>query len=95
MTHCPISHENTIRGICLVLTAIAYCVAYSAALSLLTATLGVWLSLLVWLLTAALSYYFAGAQLSAGNSVATKLGDAAVPAYMYVRGFFAKKAITA
>lgn len=87
--------ENVIRLICLALTAIAYCVATTLVFSFITAMMGFWLSLLVWLLMTALSYYFAAAQLQAGNYVATKLGDAAVPAYMAIRGFFAKKAITA
>jgi len=87
--------ENIIRLICLVLTAIAYCVAYTLVLSFITAALGFWLTLLVNLITAALSYYFADIQLQAGNYVATKLGDAAVPAYMAIRGFFTKKSITA
>lgn len=89
------SHENIIRLICLCLTAIAYCAAYTCVLSFITAMLGFWLTLLVNIIAAALSLYFAGAQLQAGNYVATKLGDAAVPAYMAIRGFFAKKTIAA
>ena len=95
MNTISIADENIIRLICLALTAIAYCVAYTLVLSFITAALGFWLTLLVSLIAAALSYYFTGAQLKAGNYVATKLGDAAVPAYMAIRGLFTKNTVTA
>ena len=89
------SHENIIRLICIVLTAIAHCVLWNAAFYILTASLSIWLTLLVFALMMAASYYTLNAQLKAGNYVATKLGDAAVPAYMAIRGFFTKKTIAA
>ena len=95
MSTCPTSHENIIRIICLVLTAIAHCVMWNATFYFLTASLSIWLTLLVFIIMMAASYYTLGAQLKAGNYVATKLGDAAVPAYMAIRGLFTKKAITA
>lgn len=89
------SDENIIRLICLVLTFIAYCVASVSLYYFIASMLGFWLGLLVNLILAAISYYFTVAQLNAANVVATKLGDAAVPAYMFVRNLFTKKAITA
>lgn len=95
MTTCPTSHENIIRLICIVLTAIAHCVLWNATFYFITASLSLWLTLLVFAIMMAASYYTLGAQLKAGNYVATKLGDAAVPAYMAIRGLFTKNTVIA
>lgn len=82
-------------AVCQATVAATYAASVLWLLTALTATLNMWLAILVFLLGMALAIcahqYVAPHLYTAGELLTT----ATLPAYMYVRGFFAKKTITA
>lgn len=82
-------------AVCQAIVAASYAASVMWLLAALTATLNMWLAILVCLLGMALAIYahqyVAPHLYTAGEALTT----ATLPAYMYVRGLFAKKTITA
>lgn len=82
-------------AVCQAIVAASYAASVIWLLSALTATLNIWLAIIVFLLGMALALYaheyVAPHLYTAGELLTT----ATLPAYMAIRGLFAKKTITA